>query len=92
MNVRRKPAWTPEPQLTSVDLADIRQRYVTSEAKARLPVQVYADLDAMWHEIDKLRFELAGANERARIARLERDDTNDRYWRLQMTVVPGGPV
>lgn len=91
-SARRKPVWNPEPQLTSVDLSAIRARYVTSEAKARLPAQVFADLDAMWHEIDKLRFELAGANARTQVAREERDDIKARYWQLQMKAVPGGPV
>lgn len=86
MNARRLPR--PDPQLSSVDLAEIRARYVGS----RLPAQVAADLDALWNECDRLRFAVAAADERTRIAREERDDISARYWRLQMTAVPGGPV
>lgn len=88
MNARRKPAWIPDPQLTSVDLAEIRQRYVGS----RLPAQVATDMDALWHECDRLRFALAAADERTRIAREERKDIEERYWRLQMVAVKGGKV
>ena len=76
------------PKMDSVDLSDIRQRYVGS----RLEATVAADMEALWLEVDRLRFELAAANERTRIAREERDDISGRYWRLQMTAVKGGPV
>lgn len=88
MSARRKPGWNPDPQLSSVDLAGIRARYVGS----RLPAETAADMESMWMEIDRLRFELAAAHERTRIAREERQDISDRYWRLQMTGVKGGPV
>jgi hypothetical protein len=90
MAAARKSRWNPAPQLATVDLAAIRARYV--EGKERLPAHVYADMDAMWNELDRLRFELAGAHERTKIAREERDDIQGRYWRLQMTAVKGGPV
>ncbi len=77
-----------DPQLSSVDLAEMRARYMG----ARLPASVAADMEALWMECDRLRFELAGANERTRIAREERDDIQGRYWRLQMTAVKGGPI
>jgi hypothetical protein len=87
-SARRKPGWNPEPQLSSVDLSDIRTRYVGS----RLPAETAADMEAMWMEIDRLRFELAAAHERTKVAREERDDIQGRYWRLTMTAVKGGPV
>lgn len=87
-NARRKFTGDPRPQLDSVDLAEIRARYVGS----RLPAETAADMEALWLEVDRLRFELAGANERTRIARAERKDIEDRYYRLQMERVPGGPV
>lgn len=84
-NVRKR---ITEPQLGSVDLAEIRARYMG----ARLPASVAADLEALWMELDRIRFELAAANERTRIAREERDDIQGRYWRLTMTAVKGGPI
>lgn len=87
-NARRKVTGDPRAQLGSVDLAEIRARYVGS----RLPAQTAADMEALWLEVDRLRFELAGANARTQVAREERDDIKARYWQLQMAKVPGGPV
>lgn len=78
----------PEPQLGSVDLAEIRARYVGS----KLPAHIAADMEALWLEVDRLRFELAGANERTRIAREERERAEGLYWQLQMRAVKGGPT
>jgi hypothetical protein len=95
--VRRKSAASLQPSLGSVDLAHLLARYVTSEGKA-IPgaladqLQTFEDLRLLWNEVDKLRFELAGANERTRIAREERQRSDDLYWQLQMAKVPGGPV
>lgn len=85
---RRKITGDPRPKLDSVDLAEIRQRYIGS----RLPAETARDMEALYLEVDRLRFELAGANERTRIAREERDDIAKRYWCLQMQKVPGGPI
>ncbi len=96
-NARRKSAASLQPSLGSVDLAHLLARYVTSEGKA-IPaaladqLQTFEDLRLLWNEVDKLRFELAGANERTRIAREERQRSDDLYWQLQMAKVPGGPV
>jgi hypothetical protein len=86
-NARRKVTGDPRPQLGSVDLAEIRARYVGS----RLPAATAADMEALWLEVDRLRFELAGANERTRIAREERTRAEGLYWQLQMKL-KGGPV
>jgi hypothetical protein len=88
LNARRKVTGDPRAQLGSVDLAEIRARYVGS----RLPAQTAADMEALWLEVDRLRFENAGLEERVRRAREERDDIQTRYWQLQMAKVPGGPV
>lgn len=87
-SARRKVTGDPRPQLGSVDLAEIRARYVGS----RLPAQTAADMEALWLEVDRLRFENTGLEERVRRAREERDDIQARYWQLQMAKVPGGPV
>ena len=86
-NAPRKVKRGPGPQLDSLDLAEIRARYVGS----RLPAETAADMEALWLEVDRLRFELAGANERTRIAREERERAEGLYWRLQMSL-KGGPV
>jgi predicted nuclease with TOPRIM domain len=49
--------------LGSVDLAEIRARYV--ENRERLPAHVYADMDALWNEAARLQFEVAGLEGRA---------------------------
>lgn len=87
-NARRKFSGDPRAQLGSVDLAEIRARYVGS----RLPAETAADMEALWLEVDRLRFALAAADERTRLAREERDDIKARYWQLQMAKAPGGPV
>ena len=87
-NARRKVTGDPRAQLGSVDLADIRARYVGS----RLPAETACDMEALWLEVDRLRFALAAADDRTRIACEERDDIKARYWQLQMAKVPGGPV
>ncbi len=76
------------PKLDSVDLSDIRQRYIGS----RLEATVAADMEALWLEVDRLRFELAAANERTRIAREERDELTKQLYVLRMTTRPGGAV
>jgi hypothetical protein len=43
-------------------------------------------------EFDRLRWELAGADDRARVAREERDKLDSLYWTLKMTKLPGGPI
>lgn len=89
MNARRKLGWNLDPQLSSVDLAAIRARYVGS----RLPAETAADMEAMWLEIDRLRFELAGADERTRIAREERKSLEDQLWLVRLQLPRGpGPV
>lgn len=87
-NARRKLTGDPRPQLDSVDLAEIRARYVGS----KLPAETARDMEALWLEVDRLRFENAGLQERVRRAREERDDIQGRYYQLQMTRVPGGAV
>jgi hypothetical protein len=87
-NARRKVTGDPRAQLGSVDLAEIRARYVGS----RLPAETARDMEALWLEVDRLRFELAGAHERTRIAREERKRAEDLYWALQMNKLPGGAV
>lgn len=85
---RRKVTGDPRPQLDSLDLHAIRSRYVGS----KLPAQTAADMEALWLEVDRLRFALSAADDRTRVAREERDDIQARYWQLQMAKVPGGPV
>lgn len=85
--IRRRAVGDHRPQLDSVDLAEIRARYVGS----KLPAQTAADMEALWLEVDRLRFANAAADERTRIAREERDDISGRYWQLQMKL-PGWPV
>jgi hypothetical protein len=67
-----------------VDLAEIRARYVGSKMAA----QVAADLDALWHEVDRLRFALAGSEGRAtRI--FEEKEAVERRMYLVLSKVPG---
>ena len=77
-NSRRKLTGDPRPRLDSLNLADIRTRYVGS----RLPAETAADMEAMWLEIDRLRFALAAADERTNQARVERQKLEDRMYQL----------
>lgn len=76
----RKVNRAPDPQLGSIDLAEIRARYVGS----RLPAATAADMEALWLEVDRLRFELAAANERTRLAREERKSLEDQLYNVRM--------
>lgn len=78
-NARRKVSVDPRPQLDSLNLAEIRARYVGS----RLPAETAADMEALWLEVDRLRFEKAAADERTRIAREERDLLQDQLYALR---------
>lgn len=75
---------SPKARLDSGELADLYAKYKGDPAAA--------DLMRLWWEVDSLRFELAGANERTAVARQERKNIEDRYYRLQMRAVRGGPV
>lgn len=75
---------SPKARLDSGALADLYAKYKDDPAAA--------DLMRLWFEVDALRFELAGANERTAVAREERKNIEDRYYRLQLRAVRGGPV
>lgn len=83
----RLAARKTDAQQDSVSLAEIRARYIG----ARLPAQVAADMEALWLELDRTRFALAGQKGRADQLRDELTDLQGRYWRLTMKL-PGGPV
>lgn len=74
----------PKARLDSAALADLYAKYKDDPAAA--------DLMRLWWELDAVRFELAGANERTAVARQERKNIEDRYYRLQLRAVRGGPV
>jgi hypothetical protein len=84
-----RKGWSPVAQQDSVSLAEIRARYVGS----RLSAQVFADMEALWQAVDGLRFELAAADERTRIAREERKSLEDQLWLLRLQLKrEQGPV
>jgi hypothetical protein len=72
--------------LTTADVAKLLQQTATVEG------EFHPGVLRLVAEFDRLRWELAGANERARVAREERDKVEKLYWTLQMTKLPGGPV
>jgi hypothetical protein len=74
----------PKSRLDSGALADLYAKYKDDPAAA--------DLMRLWWEVDALRFELAAADERTAVARQERKNIEDRYYRLQLRAVRGGPV
>jgi hypothetical protein len=88
-NFRFKSGGDPRPQLDSVNLAEIRARYVGS----RIPAAVAADMEALWLEVDRLRFALAGAEEAKAIAQRERQKSDDQIYQLLSTRPgAGGPI
>jgi hypothetical protein len=79
-----RKGWSPEAQQDSVSLADIRARYVGS----RLPAQVAADMEALWLELDRTRFALAGMEGRMQQVQVENEKLESRMY-LLLAKVPG---
>jgi hypothetical protein len=72
--------------LTTADVADLLRKTATTDG------EFHPGVLRLVAEFDRLRWELAGADERARVAREERDKVEKLYWTLQMTKLPGGKI
>ena len=78
-------------RLDSAELAAIIERYSDKSMSEGEVRRLLVDLQRLWWEVDALRFELAAANERTRMAREERKNIEDRDWQLQCKL-PGGKI